>query len=151
MKKNHKIFKSGSLLISSEADMIALGRELADALEAGDVLGFVGELGAGKTHLIQGILEGLGTEHPAASPTFALAHEHTGGRLPVVHFDFYRLQSPDEAMGMGWDEYLQSDAVLLIEWADRFDGCLMPPETHWVLLRHHSPGEREVILPEEKN
>ncbi len=148
MKKNHKIFKSGSLFVSSEKEMIALGRELAEELEGGEVLGFVGALGAGKTHLIQGILEGLGAEHPAASPTFALAHEHTGGRLPAVHFDFYRLQSPDEALSMGWDEYLQSGAVLLVEWADRFEGCLMPTETHWVVLRHRAPEEREVILPQ---
>lgn len=125
--------------------MIALGRALADCLEAGDVLGFVGDLGAGKTHLIQGILEGLGATDAAASPTFSLVHEHRDGRLPAAHFDFYRMRAPEEAVGMGWDEYLADTArVLLVEWADRFDGALMPPHTQWIVLRHAGPSTREV-------
>lgn len=126
--------------------MVALGRELSACLEEGDVLGFVGDLGAGKTHLIQGILEGLGAANPATSPTFSLVHEHRDGRLPAAHFDFYRMKSPEEAAGIGWDEYLSSRAVLLVEWADRFDGCLMPPDTHWLVLRCLSPAERSVTL-----
>lgn len=145
MKKTEKIFFSSPHQVESEADMIALGRALADCLEAGDVLGFVGDLGAGKTHLIQGILEGLGATDAAASPTFSLVHEHRDGRLPAAHFDFYRMRTPEEAVGMGWDEYLaDADRVLLVEWADRFEGALMPPHTQWVVLRHAGPTAREV-------
>ena len=126
--------------------MVSLGRKIAAALRGGEVLGLVGDLGAGKTHLVRGILEGLGAGDPAASPTFSLVHEHNDGRLPAAHFDFYRMKSADEALGMGWDEYLAGGAVLLVEWADRFDGALMPEDTLWLLLRHESPAQRSVKL-----
>ncbi|HIX19371.1 MAG TPA: tRNA (adenosine(37)-N6)-threonylcarbamoyltransferase complex ATPase subunit type 1 TsaE [Candidatus Akkermansia intestinigallinarum] len=146
MKKWENFFNKGPIHTHSEAEMIALGRRMAAELAAGDVLGFVGDLGAGKTHLIQGLLEGLGCSDPAASPTFSLVHEHGGGRLRAAHFDFYRMRNPDEALGIGWDEYLSSKAVLLVEWADRFDGELMPEGTHWLVLRHEGPSERSVAL-----
>lgn len=144
MKNLQKIFNGTTLTIEGEAGMIELGSRIAAGLEEGDVLGFVGDLGAGKTHLIQGILQGLGVSDPAASPTFSLVHEHTGGRLPAAHFDFYRMKEAAEALGIGWDEYLAGGSVLLVEWADRFDGSLMPPDTHWFVLRHLSPTTRSV-------
>ena len=146
MKNLKKIFNEGPVTLCSEAETAALGRRVAEELEAGDVLGFVGDLGAGKTHLIQGILEGLGAADPAASPTFSLVHEHRGGRLPAAHFDFYHMRAPEEALGMGWDEYLAGESVLLVEWADRFDGALMPPETHWLVLQHAGENTRTVPL-----
>lgn len=142
----HKIFENGPVLVNSEGEMVSLGRKIAAALRGGEVLGLVGDLGAGKTHLVRGILEGLGAGDPAASPTFSLVHEHNDGRLPAAHFDFYRMKSADEALGMGWDEYLAGGAVLLVEWADRFDGALMPEDTLWLLLRHESPAQRSVKL-----
>lgn len=142
----HKIFKNGPVWVSSAAEMVALGREIAAELSGGEVMGLVGDLGAGKTHLVRGILEGLGGSDPAASPTFSLVHEHADGRLPVAHFDFYRMKSADEALGMGWDEYLASGSVLLVEWADRFDGALMPEDTRWLVLKHESATERSVTL-----
>lgn len=149
MKKWQKIFETGSVETHSEEEMVALGRAMAAELEAGDVLGFVGDLGAGKTHLIQGMLEGLGCTDAGASPTFSLVHEHTGGRLPAAHFDFYRMKSPDEALGIGWDEYLAGEAVLMVEWADRFEGELMPAGTLWLVLRHEGPTLRRVMLAGE--
>ncbi len=142
----HKIFKNGPVWVSSATEMVALGRKIAAVLNGGEVLGLVGDLGAGKTHLVRGILEGMGAANPAASPTFSLVHEHADGRLPVAHFDFYRMKSADEALGMGWDEYLVSGSVLLVEWADRFDGALMPEDTRWLVLKHESATERSVTL-----
>ncbi len=142
----HKIFENGPILVESESEMVSLGRSIANALQGGEVLGLVGDLGAGKTHLVRGILEGLGAAEPAASPTFSLVHEHGDGRLPAAHFDFYRMKSPDEALGMGWDEYLTGGSVLLVEWADRFEGALMPPDTRWLVLRHIANTTREVRL-----
>lgn len=146
MKNLQKIFKNSSIEVTSEAEMVALGRSLAAELEAGQVFGLVGDLGAGKTHLVQGILEGLGAGNPAASPTFSLVHEHDDGALPVAHFDFYRMKSPQEAIGIGWDEYLISGRILLVEWADRFDGELMPADTRWLVLRHTGENTRTVTL-----
>ena len=144
----HKIFKNGSILVNSESEMVALGQQLAETLQGGEVLGLVGDLGAGKTHLVQGILRGLGAADPAASPTFSLVHEHADGRIPAAHFDFYRMKSAEEALGMGWDEYLSSGSVLLVEWADRFDGALMPADTLWLVLKHVDATVRSVTLAE---
>ncbi len=148
MKNLQKIFNHSPIEVTSEAGMVALGRSLAAELEAGQVFGLVGDLGAGKTHLIQGILEGLGAGNPAASPTFSLVHEHDDGALPVAHFDFYRMKSPQEAIGIGWDEYLESGRILLVEWADRFEGALMPADTRWLVLRHTGETTRTVTLVE---
>ena len=142
----HKIFKNGSILVNSESEMVALGQQLAETLQGGEVLGLVGDLGAGKTHLVQGLLRGLGAAAPAASPTFSLVHEHADGRIPAAHFDFYRMKSAEEALGMGWDEYLSSGSVLLVEWADRFDGALMPADTRWLVLKHVDATVRSVTL-----
>ncbi len=142
----HKIFKNGSILVNSESEMVALGQQLAETLQGGEVLGLVGDLGAGKTHLVQGILRGLGAADPAASPTFSLVHEHADGRIPAAHFDFYRMKNAEEALGMGWDEYLSSGSVLLVEWADRFDGALMPADTRWLVLKHVDATVRSVTL-----
>ncbi|MBQ5666053.1 MAG: tRNA (adenosine(37)-N6)-threonylcarbamoyltransferase complex ATPase subunit type 1 TsaE [Akkermansia sp.] len=148
MKNLQKIFKNSPYEVTSEAEMVALGRSMAAELERGQVFGLVGDLGAGKTHLVQGILEGLGAGNPAASPTFSLVHEHDDGALPVAHFDFYRMKSPQEAIGIGWDEYLESGRILLVEWADRFDGALMPADTLWLVLRHTGETTRTVTLVE---
>ena len=148
MKNLQKIFKNSPIEVTSEAGMVALGRSMAAELEAGQVFGLVGDLGAGKTHLVQGILEGLGAGNPAASPTFSLVHEHDDGALPVAHFDFYRMKSPQEAIGIGWDEYLVSGRILLVEWADRFEGALMPADTRWLVLRHSGENTRTVTLVE---
>ena len=144
MKNLQKIFKNAQIRVESESEMDALGQLIAAELETGDVLGLVGDLGAGKTHLVQGILRGVGAVDAGASPTFSLVHEHNDGLLPVAHFDFYRMKSPDEALGMGWDEYLSGSHVLLVEWADRFEGQLMPEDTHWLVLTHAGEGVREI-------
>jgi tRNA threonylcarbamoyladenosine biosynthesis protein TsaE len=78
------------------------------------------------------------------SPTFALAHEYRGGRLPVFHFDFYRIGTEDELLALGWDEYLEQDAVIVAEWADKFPRCL-PVEAIWLEFRLLADGSREVF------
>ena len=146
MKNIAKIFQREEIVVQGERAMRAFGKELAGALEAGDVLGLVGELGAGKTRLVQGILEGLGGKQVGASPTFSIVHEHLDGRLPTAHFDFYRLRQPEDALQIGWDEYLESGMVLLVEWADRFDGALMPRHTVWVQVESTGETTRRVLV-----
>ncbi len=144
MKKIEKIFSENPLTISSPEEMRALGEQLSTCLEASDVIGLVGDLGAGKTHLVQGILKGLKAEDMGASPTFSLVHEHRDTSPAIAHFDFYRMSSPAEAESMGWDEFLSSDSVLLVEWADRFDGELMPETTCWIIIKHEAENLRLV-------
>lgn len=132
--------------IPTEAAMIALGTEAAAALRPGAVLALVGQLGAGKTHFCKGLVAGLGGDpDTVTSPTFTLVHEYCGGcRLPVYHFDFYRLDSPAELLGIGWDDYLdEADGVLLVEWADKFPE-LLPPDAAWWRFEIGENGERLV-------
>lgn len=113
--------------------MEAFGAELASGLAAGSVLALCGPLGAGKTCLTRGLVAGLGSPAAVSSPTFTLIHEYPGGRLPVSHFDFYRVDSAAELVAAGWDEHLDRDGVVIVEWADRFPE-LLPPATIWLTI-----------------
>jgi tRNA threonylcarbamoyladenosine biosynthesis protein TsaE len=120
---------------------LAAGRELAAQLRPGDVVALTGGLGAGKTHFTMGLVRGLGGSDDVTSPTFTLVHEYRGGRLPVFHFDFYRMDSPAEVTAIGWDEYLDSGGVCVVEWADRFPE-LLPEGTQWWSLTVDGSGRR---------
>src|SRR5437773_2379791 len=103
----------------------AFGRRLGALLFPGAVVGLIGPLGAGKTHLVRAVAEGLGIRDSGAvsSPTFVLIQEYQA-RLPIYHFDAYRLRSEGEFFDLGAHEYFDSDGVCLVEWADRVAGCL---------------------------
>ena len=136
-------------MVPTEAEMIGLGVEVAAGLELGDILALAGQLGAGKTHFSKGIVEGLGGDAAGVtSPTFTLVHEYPGTRLPVFHFDFYRMEALEEALAIGWDEYLDSDGVVLVEWADKFPE-LIPEEAQWWRFEILEDGGREVIAGKE--
>ena len=124
----------------------AFGRRLGAVLEAGAVVGLVGEMGAGKTHLTRAICEGLGLLNSAAvtSPTFVLIQEYEG-RLPIFHFDTYRLRSPREFAELGAAEYLDGAGVCLIEWADRVVEFL-PPDRLTVTLSHIDETTRRAVV-----
>lgn len=123
--------------------MTALGAEFAAAAPPGTVLALTGGLGAGKTHFTKGFVAGLGHAGEVTSPTFSLVHEYRGGRQAVLHFDFYRLKSADELLGLGWDEFLDEGAMVVAEWADLFPE-LMPPETRWLTFEVAADGARVV-------
>ena len=98
---------------------------LASQLRAGDVIALRGDLGAGKTTFVRGLARALGVP-PAhvTSPTFTLLHEHGNGRLPLFHWDVYRLPGPAALADLGWDEYLSANGVTIVEWADRIEAAL---------------------------
>jgi tRNA threonylcarbamoyladenosine biosynthesis protein TsaE len=129
----------------SAAETSDLGRARARQLQRGDVLALTGELGTGKTQFVKGIVAGLGSSDEVTSPTFTLLHEYRGGQLPVYHFDFYRLNSPDEALAIGLDDYLFGDGVAVIEWADRFHG-IMPSTAEWIDFKLKSNGARVIDI-----
>lgn len=127
----------------------AWGRALAQSLNAGDVVALVGGLGAGKTHATQGIVAGLGSPCDVSSPTFTLIHEYPGGRLPAFHFDFYRMESPGEVIGIGWDDYLDAGGVVIVEWADKF-AEIIPANARWfrfTILDDERRGVEEIEAP----
>jgi len=122
---------------SAEAT-IAAGRALAPHLEAGDVIGLIGDLGSGKTTLARGVIAGLGADDPAVSPTFILIREYRG-RLPVFHLDLYRLDEERELLKIGVPDILAGDGVALVEWSPRL-GSLRPEECLEIEL---TPGRDE--------
>lgn len=121
--------------------MEALGRAAAADAHPGRVVALVGGLGAGKTHWTKGFVAGLASRADVTSPTFGLVHEYADGKLPVFHFDFYRLGSAAELIALGWDEILEQDGVIIAEWADKFPE-LLPPETLWLHFSVEMDGSR---------
>jgi tRNA threonylcarbamoyladenosine biosynthesis protein TsaE len=109
---------------NSVEETIDFAQEWAQNLRPNDVIALLGGLGAGKTHFVKGLLRGLGSAEDATSPTFTLVHEYRSGRLPVFHFDFYRLTQPNELEEIAFDEYLEDGGITVIEWADRFPEVL---------------------------
>jgi tRNA threonylcarbamoyladenosine biosynthesis protein TsaE len=129
-----------------EAATDALGRRLAAVLFPGVVIGLIGPLGAGKTRLVRAIAEGLGIADPRAvsSPTFVLIQEYNA-RLPIYHFDAYRLKSEAEFFDLGAHEYFQGNGVCLVEWADRVPGCL-PLEHLRIQIEVTGPASRRFFI-----
>jgi tRNA threonylcarbamoyladenosine biosynthesis protein TsaE len=135
-----------TFISNSAAETEAVGRRMASELRAGDVVALQGELGAGKTHFSKGVVSGLGSPSPVTSPTFTIVHEYAGGRLPIYHFDFFRLEDAQSAARLALDDYFFGDGVSLVEWADRFPE-LIPAEARWVRIEMTSPHDRSIHLP----
>lgn len=128
---------------NSATETQALAGSLASAVEAGDWIGLIGDLGAGKTCFAQGLLAGLGVAGPVKSPTFSLVHSYDDGRVPVHHLDLYRLGGPDDLDGIGYDDLTDGDAVVVVEWADRL-GEWLPDDG--LLIRFASTGGSHRVL-----
>jgi tRNA threonylcarbamoyladenosine biosynthesis protein TsaE len=105
----------------SEQETIEAGARFALLLNPGDVVALVGDLGSGKTRFVKGIARGLGVKEHVTSPTFTILHEYTDGRLPVYHFDCYRMRSARELDEIGFDDYVYGDGVCVLEWADMIE------------------------------
>jgi tRNA threonylcarbamoyladenosine biosynthesis protein TsaE len=118
-----QLFSDAGVLCQTPEEMVALGREVSVLLQRGTVISLEGPLGAGKTQLSKGVAAALGCNDEASSPSFTLMHEYSGGRLPLHHFDFYRLKSSQELLGIGYDDSLGNGAVI-IEWGDKFPEAL---------------------------
>lgn len=131
----------------SEEETIALGERLARELPRRGVVLLIGDLGAGKTTLAKGIVNGRGAGAPeeVSSPTFTLIHEYGGGR--VYHIDLYRLDDPRDVATLGLDEIFERDALSLVEWGERFPQ-LLPPERAEIRIRALPNEEREIELTE---
>lgn len=130
-------------ILATADEAHAWGMQLAPTLVAGDVIALCGNLGAGKTQITRGIVAGMESKAAVTSPTFTLVHEYLDGRLPVFHFDFYRMESAAEVIGIGWDEFLTEPGVIIVEWADMFPD-LMPPNTRWFHIAALPDGSRRV-------
>jgi len=124
------------MITSSPAETMAFAKELAAQLPPGSVIALDGDLGAGKTTFVKGIVG------QATSPTFTLIHEYPG---PVYHIDLYRLETPAQAVAIGIEDYLDSDGLTIIEWADRI-ADLLPPTTKRVRINVTGETAREITV-----
>lgn len=120
-------------LSRSEAETEALGARLAAALPSGAVVAYRGGLGMGKTAFTRGLARGLGYTGRVTSPTFTIVNEYEGGRLPLFHFDMYRLEDADALFDIGWEDYLDRGGVCAVEWSEQVAEAL-PPDTVRVTL-----------------
>lgn len=137
---------SATYVTSSERETISLGRKLGGILSQGDVVGLVGELGSGKTRFAKGLALGLGVSSDTVitSPSFTLVNEYEG-KSPFYHMDFYRLDNLPDVWSIGLEEYLNHEAVVAMEWADRWPGIL-PERTVMVKLVLMDDQRREITL-----
>lgn len=131
-----------SLTLKNEEETRQFGLDLAENLKAGDVIALIGNLGTGKTALTRYVAEGLGIHERISSPTFTIVKEYDSGRLPLYHFDVYRIADPEEMFNIGADEYFFGQGVCVVEWADMIEE-LLPENTKYIYLEYgQNPEER---------
>ena len=128
----------------SASELSRFGEALGHQLRAPTVIGLSGELGTGKTTLVQAICRGLGAKARATSPTYALVHHYDAGPTPVYHVDCYRLRHPDEARDLGFDDMIHERAIILIEWPERAGTWSPSLDRHFKLSYDMDDGHRVV-------
>ncbi|MCR5414685.1 MAG: tRNA (adenosine(37)-N6)-threonylcarbamoyltransferase complex ATPase subunit type 1 TsaE [Kiritimatiellae bacterium] len=133
-------FDSGSV-----EDTWAIARRLAGALKPGDVICLEGDLGAGKTTFTQALASSLGVNGRVTSPTFCIVQEHEGNGRLLVHMDLYRLQSEDDVLAIGWEDYLERGAILAVEWPERA-GELVPLSAIHISFLHTGEEKRRITI-----
>ncbi len=134
----------------SPADTEAFAADFAARLKRGDVLALYGGLGVGKTAFVRGLARGLGTTSEVSSPTFALVHEYDG-RLPVAHFDMYRIHCMDDLYSTGFYDYLDSGNVLVIEWSENVEPYLPDGIYRIRIARGNAENERTLTIEDENS
>ena len=131
----------------SEQETEQFAQELAGHLLPGEVLALDGDLGAGKTAFTRGLAKGLGYPGRVQSPTFTIVNEYEGGRLPLFHFDLYRLGSPEELFDIGWEDYLERGGVCAVEWSEK-GGDYLSPSRRITISRGVEESERRIEIEE---
>ena len=126
----------------------AIGMKLAEHLKAGDVVLLEGDLGAGKSEMARGIARGLGIQGAVPSPSFTILNAYDEGRIPLYHFDWYRIEDPNEIYEMGMEEQLGGDGIALIEWSERAEECL-PEKRLRITIRTMDENTREMHFAPE--
>jgi tRNA threonylcarbamoyladenosine biosynthesis protein TsaE len=136
---------------NSPAETEALGESLAHQLTAGAVIAYTGDLGAGKTAFTRGLARGLGVQERVTSPTFTIVNEYLGGRLPLFHFDMYRLGSSDELYDIGWEDYLARGGVCAVEWSEIVDDALEQDAIRVDIRRGETDQQRLITITGVEN
>ena len=130
----------------SREETVNLGARLADALTGGTVVAFTGGLGAGKTAFVAGMARALGVKERVTSPTFTIVNEFEGGRLPLFHFDMYRLGSADELFHIGWEDYLARGGVCAVEWSENVAEAIEDDAIRVSIVRGDGDDDRIITI-----
>ncbi len=133
-----------TVVTNSERETEQVGRELAVTLSPGSVVALYGDLGAGKTAFVRGLAEGLGIDGSVSSPTFTIVNEYRG-RIPLFHFDMYRLSGSDELFEIGWEDYLDRGGVCAVEWSENVEDAFFE-DTIRVRIKKLSDSAREITV-----
>ncbi|MDU5109591.1 MAG: tRNA (adenosine(37)-N6)-threonylcarbamoyltransferase complex ATPase subunit type 1 TsaE [Clostridium sp.] len=128
-------------LVKNVEETTELGFSIGKLLNSGDIVCLTGDLGTGKTHITKGIAKGLGIDDHITSPTFTIVNEYDSGRLKLYHFDVYRVSDPDEIYAIGFDDYIFSNGVSIIEWANYIEEILPSDYLHILIEKDLSNGE----------
>ncbi|MDD3706096.1 MAG: tRNA (adenosine(37)-N6)-threonylcarbamoyltransferase complex ATPase subunit type 1 TsaE [Clostridiaceae bacterium] len=129
----------------SPEETVEIGKQLGKLLNSGNIVCLTGDLGAGKTAFTQGIAKGLGVKDYVTSPTYTIINEYEG-RVPLYHFDVYRLNDVEEMHELGYEEYFFGDGVVVLEWADSVRD-IIPPERLWItILNTKGDNSREILM-----
>ena len=131
--------------LTSAEETEECGCRIAEQIVEPIMIALIGPMGAGKTHFAKGFARGLGYQGEVTSPTFSIVQEYHGGRLPLFHFDLYRMKSAAEVLALGWDDYLDQAAVVLVEWADLFPE-IWPPTVQKVCIEITPEGRKILYL-----
>ena len=134
-------------LSNSPEETEAIGSALAKTLTPGTVLAYRGDLGAGKTAFTRGLARGLGYTEPVTSPTYTIVNEYLGGRMPLFHFDMYRLASSEDLWDIGWEDYLDRGGVCAVEWSENVADALENALT--VRIEKLGEDQRKIIIEGE--
>ena len=136
-------------ITNSPEETEKVGAALGRILNPGAVIAYRGDLGAGKTAFTRGLARGLGYAEPVTSPTYTIVNEYLGGRLPLFHFDMYRLASSDDLWDIGWDDYLDRGGVCAVEWSENVADALEDA----ILITIHKTGEtsRRIVIEGGEN
>ena len=114
-------------ITNSPAETEKIGEALGKTIKSGTVIAYRGDLGAGKTAFTRGLARGLGSTELVTSPTYTIVNEYLGGRMPLFHFDMYRLASSDDLWDIGWEDYLERGGVCAVEWSENVSDALEDP------------------------
>ena len=129
---------------NSPAQTEAVGEALGQVLLPGTVLAYRGDLGAGKTAFTRGLARGLGAAEPVTSPTYTIVNEYLSGRIPLFHFDMYRLKNSDDLFDIGWDEYLERGGVCAVEWSENVADAM--ENAIFVTIEKTGEGTRRITV-----
>ena len=131
-------------ITNSPEETEKIGEKLAKVLPAGTILAYRGDLGAGKTAFTRGLARGLGANEPVTSPTYTIVNEYLSGKLPLFHFDMYRLRSADDLFDIGWEDYLDRNGICAVEWSENVAEAM--EDAIFITIQKTGENSRRIIV-----